>query len=299
MGGSICERVGSAVMEEPTAAPVLEELPADRELSLALLPEECDPEVSRGEGRRERAREASARFREFYVTRDPRLRAALILDHNGLAQSIARRFSWPGLTSEDLLQIARMGLIHAVDRYDPFRGAAFTTYATHTITGEIKRYLRDHGWPVKVPRQLRELLQQVRRGEEQLTRRLRRPPSTAELAEHLQLEESSVLETRLLVRAATPVSIEAPLGPEEQEESMRVGDYLIDSDEAFQDIETRLSLLAGLDALDTPQREVVRLRYFYGLTQSEVAQRLSLSQMHISRVERRALARLRGLLGEL
>src|SRR5207244_3142415 len=104
---------------------------------------------------------------------------------------------------------------------------------------------------------------------DQLTRRLRRPPSVAEIAEHLQLEESSVLETRLLVRAATPLSTEAPLGSDEQEESPRVGDHLMGSDEPFHDIETRLSLQAGVDALDNPQREVVRLRYFCGLTQSE------------------------------
>jgi RNA polymerase sigma-B factor len=242
---------------------------------------------------------AGDRFREFRITGDAALRTQLILDHHGLALSISRRFTWPGLSADDIIQIARIGLIHAVDRYDPERGVTFATFATHTIVGEIKRYLRDHGWPVKVPRHLRELHLQVRRADESLRLRLQRAPTITELARYLGTSEEIVTETLELARAAQLISLETPMPREDSSEPIRLGDHLGMVDESLLDIETRISVRAGVDALEEHQREIVFLRYFQGLTQSEVARRLSLSQMHISRLERRALARLRQLLAEL
>jgi RNA polymerase sigma-B factor len=242
---------------------------------------------------------AYGRFREFRLSRDAKLRTQLILDHHGLALSISRRFTWPGLSADDIIQIARIGLIHAVDRYDPERGVTFATFATHTIVGEIKRYLRDHGWPVKVPRHLRELHLQVRRAEDSLRLRLQRVPTIPEIARHLGIREETVTETMELARAAQLISLETPMPREDSAETIRLGDHLGMLDESLMDIETRLSVRASVDALEEHQRQIVFLRYFQGLTQSEVARRLSLSQMHISRLERRALARLRQLLADM
>jgi RNA polymerase sigma-B factor len=223
----------------------------------------------------------------------------LVLEHHGLAQSIARRYSWPGLTTEDLLQIARIGLIHAVDRYDPNRGVSFATYATHTIIGEIKRFLRDHGWPVRVPRHLRELHLRVRAAYDSLTSSLERAPSATEIAQFLAITEERVLETLELIRTASPISLETPLLQADTTEPGRLGDYVSTSDGESVDFELRIAVRTSVDSLEAYQREIVWLRYFHGLTQAEVARRLCLSQMHISRLERRALARLRLLLAEM
>lgn len=247
------------------------------------------PELSSGQDR----------FREFCSTRDGVLRTQLILEHHGLALSISRRFTWPDLSADDIMQIARIGLIHAVDRYDPERGVTFATFATHTIVGEIKRYLRDHGWSLKVPRHLREFHLQVRRADESLRLRLHRAPTISELALHLGTTEELITETLELARATQLVSLETPVPRDDSAETIRLGDHLGVEDESLCDIETRLSVRASVEALDEHQRQIVWLRYFQGLTQSEVARRLSLSQMHISRLERRALARLRQLLADM
>jgi RNA polymerase sigma-B factor len=279
----------------------LPEVPAEpaKEIAESLRPS-CERPVGAPESTpRPELSVASARFREFCITRDAGLRTQLILEHHGLALSISRRFTWPDLSADDIMQIARIGLIHAVDRYDPERGVSFGTFATHTIVGEIKRYLRDHGWALKVPRHLREFHLQVRRADNSLRLRLQRAPTIAELARHLGTTEEAIIETLELARATQLVSLETPMPREDSAETIRLGDHLGVQDDSLLDIETRLSVRAGVEALEEHQRQIVFLRYFQGLTQSEVARRLSLSQMHISRLERRALARLRQLLADM
>ena len=235
-------------------------------------------------------RDLREQFAAYAETRDPALRGQLVSAHLGLAEYLARRFANRGEPLDDLVQVASLGLIKAVDRFDPGRGAEFSTYATHTIVGELKRHFRDKGWAVRAPRRMQELYLRLGKVVGTLGQELGHSPTIAELAGVLNVSEEEVLEALEAGQAYRSASLDAPAGGEEGES---LGSRLGDDDPSLEDAERRATLSPLLAKLAPRERLIVQLRFFEGLTQSEIAERLGISQMHVSRLLARSVATLR------
>jgi RNA polymerase sigma-B factor len=240
----------------------------------------------------DRAREERLLFARFAQTRDPALRDSLVERYLPLARQLARRYQRPDEPLDDLMQVASLGLVKAVDRFDSSRDVAFSSYAVPTILGEIKRHFRDRTWAVRVPRDLQELALKVDRLVGDLTRELHRQPSVPELAERLEVSQEQVLEALEAAGAYRATSFDAPRGAEAEP-----GETLADSVGGPEDGYLRAEERATLDRLMlsiTPrEREVLRLRFEEDLTQAEIGERIGVSQMQVSRLIRQAVGRLR------
>lgn len=223
-----------------------------------------------------------------------RAREQLVELHMPLVAHIVKRFRERGESTDDLMQVGAIGLLKAIDRYDPSRGAGFATYATPTIVGEIKRHFRDKGWSVKVPRRLQELGLRVRRTREDLTTELGRSPTVAEVAEALGVEADDVVEAMESAQAYSATSLEAP----SEHDSRGIGDTLGTEDVELSLVVDRETLRPALAALEPRQRQILVMRFFGHKTQTEIAEELGISQVHVSRLLARTLAELRETLGE-
>jgi RNA polymerase sigma-B factor len=219
-------------------------------------------------------------------------REELITRYLPLVRSLARRFMSRGQPLEDLIQVGSIGLIKAIDRFDLDRGVELSTYATPTILGEIKRYFRDKGWAVKVPRALQDLNVRLNRVVEHMTVDLQRSPTIAELAAATQVSEEEVVEALESGRAYTSVSIFSG-GASEDEESMELLDCLGQEEPAYDLFEQRRVLAPAMERLDPRERLILHLRFFEGMTQTQVAARIGISQMHVSRLIRKSIDSLR------
>ena len=225
---------------------------------------------------------------------DPQLRAALVERYLPLARSIARRYARGAEPLDDLFQVASVGLIKALDRFDPARGVAFSSFAVPTIAGELRRYFRDRVAAVHIPRPVTDLRTRVTRAAEELTNREGQSPSIQRLAEYLEVSVEDVLEAVQSDRARTAVSLSALDVDGETE------DRGVPVDEAgYDEVEARLFMADALETLDDRDRLVLRLRFEEGLSQSEIAARIGISQMHVSRLLRRAFEKIRDELGEV
>jgi RNA polymerase sigma-B factor len=241
------------------------------------------------------ATEVDGWLQEYAVSRDPQLRQQIILAHLGLADRLAGRYrTSSGTTPEDLVQTARAGLIAAVDRYDPDYGNPFVPYAVACVVGELKRHLRDSSWRVHVPRPLKERALQVCRAADGLHQRLGHAPTTTELSELLGMAEEEVLDGSAAMSSRMEVSLDRPVGIDGDG---CLGDLMM-APGAREEPEDLLALPGLLAALPALEREVILLRFFQDLDQDEIAARVGCSQMHISRLQRRALARMRAQLVE-
>ena len=229
-----------------------------------------------------------ALFVEYAERRDDGVRARLIEGHIGLAEHLARRFTHRGEPYDDLVQVSSLGLIKAVDRFDPERGVEFTTYATKTILGELKRHFRDKGWAIRAPRRVQELYLHLGQAIGQLSQELGRSPTIKELALETGAAEDDVIEALEAGQAYRSASLDSA-GPDEEGLGARLGV----EDERFGDAEWRAVLLPHLETLTERDREILRLRFVEGLTQSEIASRIGISQMHVSRLLARSLSTLR------
>ena len=209
-----------------------------------------------------------------------------------LARQLARRYQRGREPLDDLVQVASVGLVKAVDRFDPERGTAFSSYAVPTILGELKRYFRDSGWAVHVPRGMQERVLEVNAAVTRLGRQLGRSPAPVEIAEALSIPVETVLEALEAAVAYDAISLEAPR-PGEESDGTQYGETLGDDDERFELIELGATIAPTLKALPERDRLVLHLRFVEDLTQSEIAARIGVSQMHVSRLIRRALTRLR------
>ena len=248
------------------------------------------------EGRGRSARRDGATpelFDKYRRTRDPKIREQLILAHANLVRYLARKFANRGEPVEDLTQVGMIGLINAIDRFDPSRGVRFATYATPTIVGEIRRHFRDRGWAVKVPRRLQELSLAVTKVMDQLTQELDRSPTVAEIASRLEVSEEEALEAMELRELYDLPSLDSELGEGSEDSRGVLGDYVGEMDVALERFERRTRLADALRALPPRERKVIALRFFGSLSQTEVARRMGISQMHVSRLQQRALKRLR------
>jgi RNA polymerase sigma-B factor len=290
---------------EPAADAVADPLAEDADLS-------ADPDVVAAtqelatSGRSERIAADRARARALFVELnglpedDPqraRIRDELVEIHLPLVEYLARRFRNRGEPLDDLIQVATIGLIKSVDRFDLDRAVEFSTYATPTIVGEIKRHFRDKGWAIRVPRRLQELKLSLTKATSELSQKNGRAPTVAELAAHLGMTDEEILEGLESANAYSAVSLDAPDGGDD--DSPAVADSLGMIDEALEGVEYRESLKPLLEKLPAREKRILMLRFFGGMTQSQIAIDLGISQMHVSRLLARTLAQLReGLLAE-
>ncbi|MEU8539052.1 RNA polymerase sigma factor SigF [Streptomyces sp. NPDC048717] len=218
------------------------------------------------------------------------LRDRLVRMHLPLVEHLARRFRNRGEPLDDLMQVATIGLIKSVDRFDPERGVEFSTYATPTVVGEIKRHFRDKGWAVRVPRRLQELRLSLTTATAELSQLHGRSPTVHELAERLGISEEEVLEGLESANAYSTLSLDVP---DTDDESPAVADTLGAEDEALEGVEYRESLKPLLEDLPPREKRILLLRFFGNMTQSQIAQEVGISQMHVSRLLARTLAQLR------
>jgi len=218
------------------------------------------------------------------------LRNQLVRMHIPLVEHLARRFRNRGEPLDDLTQVATIGLIKSVDRFDPERGVEFSTYATPTIVGEIKRHFRDKGWAVRVPRRLQELRLALTTATGELSQQHGRSPTVHELAQHLGISEEEVLEGLESANAYSTLSLDVP---DTDDESPAVADTLGAEDDALEGVEYRESLKPLLAGLPPREQKILVLRFFRNMTQSQIAHEVGISQMHVSRLLARTLAQLR------
>jgi RNA polymerase sigma-B factor len=237
-------------------------------------------------------------LRRYHEDGDLQAREQLIEQYMSLVRSLARRYSYRGEQLEDLVQIGAIGLIKAIDRFDLERGVELTTYATPNIIGEIKRHFRDKGWSVRVPRGLQELNVQLSRLVEQLTVQLSRSPTIPELAKAAGVEEEEVLEALESGRAYTSLSLSVGGGGGGDDDDLDPLESLGTEEHQYEVSEDRAVLAPGFKALDERERKILQLRFFEGLTQSQIAQQVGISQMHVSRLIRRSLEKIRETIAE-
>jgi len=231
-------------------------------------------------------------LRRYHEHGDLAAREQLIEQYMSLVRSLARRYAYRGEQLDDLVQIGAIGLIKAIDRFDLDRGVELTTYATPNIIGEIKRHFRDKGWSVRVPRGLQELNVQLSRLIEQLTVQLARSPTIPELAKAAGVEEEQVLEALESGRAYSSLSLNTGGGSDEEGELDPL-ESIGTEEHQYSVSEDRAVLAPGFRALDERERMILHLRFFEGLTQSQIAQQVGISQMHVSRLIRRSLEKIR------
>ena len=230
-------------------------------------------------------------LRAYHDGGDLAAREQLIERYMSLVRSLARRYSYRGEQLDDLVQIGAIGLIKAIDRFDVERGVELTTYATPNIIGEIKRHFRDRGWSVRVPRGLQELNVKLSKLVEQLTVQLGRSPTISELAKAASVEEEEVLEALESGRAYSSLSLS--VGGAGEDEDVDPMETIGAIEHEYEVSEDRAVLEPGFRVLDERERKILHLRFFEGLTQSQIAQQIGISQMHVSRLIRRSLEKIR------
>jgi RNA polymerase sigma-B factor len=244
-------------------------------------------ELKRGAG----SDQCTELFERWCKHRDPRARDELVERFLPLARKLAHRYRGAHEPIEDLFQVASLGLVKAVDRFDLSRGTAFSSFAVPTILGELKRYFRDCGWSVHVPRGAQEQALKVEEAQQALTTRRGRPPTVPELAEYLELSVQDVLEALETAGAHHAASLDAPHTDEEGGNGT-LGSLFGAEDERYRLVEDGLTITAAARQLPLHERRVLQLRFLEDMTQTQIAECIGVSQMQVSRILRRALARL-------
>ncbi len=253
--------------------------------SASLITRDDDPKV------------VHALLREYRRTHDLTIRDRLVVIHERMVRYLASRFgAGNGTSADDLVQVGYVGLIAAIERFDPEKGVNFVTFAVPTITGEIKRYFRDQTWGLKAPRRLRELGLSLRKTRERLEQQLGRPPTVEEMAKAAGVTEERLLMAMDLDRVYQPASLDAQLHDENGDEKAAIWDAIGFQDPELVAIDERESVRHALSRLDARQRSIIHHRFFEEASQADVALRLGISQMHVSRLERQALSKLKAML---
>jgi RNA polymerase sigma-B factor len=250
------------------------------------------PAYPSSEDRAVRAQEDRRLLVRYHEHADPAARERLVERFLPLARQLARRYQRGGEQLDDLIQVASLGLLKAIDRFDPARETAFSSFAVPTILGELKRHFRDKGWAVRVPRDLQELAVKVDRVAEEMARELGRAPTPAEIAERTGSTLELVLEAREASAAYRAVSLDRPR-TDEEEDGDSYADAIGAEDPGFRLAEASATVERLMRVLSEREREVLRLRFEEDLTQSEIGARVGVSQMHVSRLIRQSIARLR------
>lgn len=230
-------------------------------------------------------------FRRYKEEGDVEAREKLVMSHMNLVRFLASKFKNRGEPLDDLIQVGYLGLLKAIDRFDPSRGLEFTTYATPTIMGEIKRHFRDKGWSVRVPRRLQELSAKVNQATDVLTTELQRSPKIEEIAEYLDASVDEVLEAMESSSAYSSVPLEGT-GNNDNDDAPSVLDRYATEDSALNFTDDRLIIEEALKGFSPREREVIDLRFLQGMTQIEIAEQLGISQVQVSRLLRRTLKKI-------
>jgi RNA polymerase sigma-B factor len=237
-------------------------------------------------------------FRELRETLNPQLRDHLIERHEGLVRHVARAYLSSGESYEDIVSVGHVGLVNAVDRFDPERGTKFATFAVPTIKGEIRRYFRDRTWGIRVPRRIQELSMAARKAAEELAQKRGRSASYSELADRLSVTEEEVIEAMELGRQYELLSIDANPEGEEGEGGQSALDRAGEADIELDHLGDRAEIAWALEQLPARQKVILVMRYYLDMSQQEVGQRLGISQMHVSRLQQKALFKLRQVMKE-
>lgn len=240
--------------------------------------------------------DAESLFTKYAETKDTKIRDRLVVMHQNLVRFLAGKFMNRGEPIEDLVQVGTIGLINAIDRFDPSRGTKFSTYATPTIVGEIRRHFRDKAWSLKVPRRLQELNLASNKAAESLSQRLGRAPTIQEIAQAVSASEEETLEAIELGNAYETISLDTKLAYEGESAPLSLAEFVGEADGSLENLEKYGDLNQAMDCLDQRERSIIYLRFFKDMSQTEVAKKLNISQMHVSRLQQKALKRLKDLL---
>jgi RNA polymerase sigma-B factor len=235
-------------------------------------------------------------FQELRETEREELRDYLIERHEGLVRHVTWDYSSSGESYDDILSVGHVGLINAVDRYDPSRGTKFATFAIPTIKGEIQRHFRDQTWGLRVPRRIQELSMKAREAGEELTQRFGRSPTYQELATRLGVTAEDVIEAIEVGRQYELASIDSREGGSGEGDSRTIAEMQGEEDEELEHIADRDQIREALRHLPARQQTIIALRFFRDMSQEQVGERLGISQMHVSRLQRKALRHLRSVL---
>ncbi len=230
-------------------------------------------------------------FAAYQERRDPRIRDLITTRYLPFARKLALRYRHTHESVDDLTQVASLGLLKAIERYDPERGIKFSSFAAPTILGELKRHFRDRGWALHVPREIQERALKLTAETERLSGRLGRSPTIPELAQGLECSIEEVVEAHQAARSYETASLDAPTSTED-EGSVPLGQLIASEDSGFDLVETREEMAERWRSLTDIERKVVTLRFVEDMTQSEIGQRVGFSQMHVSRLLRRSMKRL-------
>ncbi len=231
-------------------------------------------------------------FLEYQKTNDPAIRDKIIEENLYLAEILSRRYLGRGMEYEDIYQVACIGLILAVDRYDISKGFEFSSYATPTIVGEIKRFFRDKGWTIKVPRRIQELNKKINNAKISLSQKLERPPTPKEIAKNLDITEEEVIEVMEASKVYQPGSLDLSID-DAQDGELFLSDVIGDVDHTYERVENLDFLLKAMKNLNEMEKTIIIDRYIHKKTQIEIAKELDCSQMTVSRIEKKVLKMLR------
>jgi RNA polymerase sigma-B factor len=237
-------------------------------------------------------------LRRFRAEQDPAIREELVRRYLPFARGLALRYRGGSEPTEDLIQVASLALVNAIDRFEPERGIPFTAFAAPTVLGELKRHFRDRVWTLRVPRGLQERIADVEEATTKLTGGLGRSPSISEIGEKLGLDDADVLEVFEASFSRRTLSLDQPVAISDESDETSVVERIGEEDARYEVIEHRATIQDRLSVLSERERLVLRLRFVEDMTQSQIAERIGFSQMHVSRILRRALQRLREAVGE-
>lgn len=233
---------------------------------------------------------------EYKRTQDPCLREELVEEFSGLVEYLARRFAGHGEPLEDIKQVGYLGLLKAIDRYDPNEGTEFVTFATPTILGEIKRHLRDNTWSMSIPRRIKELALAINRAEAELGAELGRQPTIAEIAKKLNASTEEVLEALEAMPATSTVSLDEVIGKDDDDNGRELHEEVGYDDPNMEIVELKDLIQRAMRHLSPRERQILAMRFYDEMSQAEIAKKLNISQMHVSRLQRAALELLKSYL---
>ena len=258
------------------------------------LSESSDEKVDKkNEKKRKKQEEIKEKFIEYQKTKDKALRDELIEEHMYLAEILAKKYTGRGIDYEDIFQVASVGLILAVDRFDPSKGYVFSSYATPTIIGEIKRHFRDKGWTIKVPRRIQELSKKISVAKNVLAGELGRIPTAEDIADYLDVSYDQVIEAMEASKVYQPGSIDSTIDSSDDGNDLQISDIIGDDDPTYERVENLDYLVRELKKLPKIERTILIERYINRKTQIAIAEELGISQMTVSRIEKKVIRSLR------
>lgn len=241
------------------------------------------------ESKQEQKEAIQEKFEEYYKTRDKKLRDELIEEHMYIVDILSNKYVGKGIEKDDLYQVASLGLIYAIDRFDPTKGYAFSSFATPTIMGELKRYFRDKGWVIRVPRRIQNLYKKINTAKKILPQELQRTPTVADIAYYLGEDEETILETMEASKVYAPQSLDMKYQVQKGENAIDLSEMIGEEDKNFDSIELKDLIDKSKERLNDLEKEILELRYYEGRTQVDIANTLDISQMTVSRIEKKII----------